>query len=189
MSLVCAFQNKGETKKIVMSTLQKIREKLRSLPFDTVSTPSAACALGASAVMPSGGPGYGLLIAGLVVGVIVTIVVVKLWMSYRDDGKPKEVKLPPADQYIAQLTEHIKKAPPMPKIQPVAPPKLAPSPYGSMFPDTDSLGEMPKPEGGMIPPGYQQPVNYAQQYGPQPVQTAQALDPGVDANDPYLTPL
>jgi len=171
------FKIKSEKK---MATLQAIREKLRSLPFDSAGTPSFGCT---SPVMPSSASnGYGLsIVIGLVIGVIVTVVVVKMWMSYRGDVKAKEPTLPPADQYVAQLAERIKNAPAVPRVAPVHPP-MAPPTAQPMYRDTDQIGEWPKPEYGGQPSAA--PIQMQQMQEPM-----SPPPPGLDTSDPYLTPL
>lgn len=160
-----------------MSTLQSIREKLRSLPFDGVSP--SACAV-PSVTMGKSSDGFGLyIVVGLIIGVLATVAIVKLWMSYRKE--PEAGKPPPADQYVAQLAERIRNAPPVaPRVQPVQRPAVAPQ-TPSQYPEV--VGDFPQPEpGGQVPPGYSGPVT-------GPASAEQPDMEGLDTTDPYLSPL
>ena len=168
-----------------MSTLQTIREKLRNLPFEGAN-PASACM---ASVSPSMGSSTSssvsmYVVIGVIVGVLVTAVVVKLWVSYKEE-KPVaagQAKPPlPADQYIAQLAQHIKAQEAVPKIEPVRRaevPRLQPVAHHS-YPDTSTIGNMPQPEAGS---------QLTQPAQPQMVDQGPISD-GLDTNDPFLTPV
>jgi len=156
-----------------MNTLQSIRDKLRAINCEATPSP------GAGAVMPtSAGSGYTVcIIVGLVVGVLVTVLLVKLWQAYRADGRPADAAAaapkPPADLFAAQLADRIRAAQPRVEPVPVAPvPAHHPPPV---------LGDMPRPEVPMGPPS-QNPGMH-----PADMQPA-ALEPALQ-DDPFLTPL
>jgi hypothetical protein len=142
-----------------------------------------------ASVSPSMGSSSGssmsvYIVIGVVVGVLVTAVIVKLWLSYKQD-KPQTATASqpplPADQYIAQLAQRIKAQEGVPKIEPVRrvePPRLHPVAYQS-YPDTSTIGNMPQPEAGS---------QLTQPAQPQMVDQGPVSD-GLDTNDPYLTPV
>jgi hypothetical protein len=153
-----------------MNTLQSIRDKLRAINCEATPAPTAA------AVMPtSAGSGYTVcIIVGLIVGVLVTVLLVKLWQAYRADGRAAESShqpmppKPPADLFAAQLADRIRAAQPRVEPVPVAPvPAHHPPPV---------IGDMPRPEVPVAQP--------QQDYAMQPA----ALEPGLQ-DDPFLTPL
>lgn len=166
-----------------MSTLQSIREKLRNLPFEGVNPSCAAQSLGAPTLGTSSGSNVSVyVVVGLLIGVLVTAAIVKLWLSYKSDKPapaPTQPQLP-ADQYVTQLAQRIRAQEGVPRIEPVQRPqhKPQPSPYQG-YPETDSIGNMPRPEAGsqLTQPPQQQQMESA------------PIDDGLDANDPYLTPI
>lgn len=166
-----------------MSTLQTIREKLRNLPFE-VPSPSSCAAAPSFAGGSSGSSVSVYVVVGLLIGVAVTALIVKLWLSYKADKPVPAAALPPlpADQYVAQLAQRIKAQEGMRRVEPVvrgdAASRLQPISHQA-YPDTSTIGNMPQPEAGsqLTQPPQQQLMDQ----GP--------VADGLDANDPYLTPI
>jgi len=123
------------------------------------------------------------VVVGLLIGVLVTAAIVKLWLSYKSE-KPVAVAAQPqlpADQYVTQLAQRIRAQEGVPRFEPVQrqPPQLQPVAGNHSYPATDSIGNMPRPEAGsqLTQPPQQQLMDSA------------PIDDGLDANDPYLTPI